>query len=292
MPKQRLAVIGGTGVGEQLGARDGGRPLVVDTPFGATSCPIMQFEGEGGEFLFLARHGVGHVLPPTAVPYRANIWALKALGVTHILASGATGSLREEIRPRDLVVPDQVIDRTVRRASSFFDEAGIAAHVEFAEPFCPELRQRLLAAAPAASTTVHDGGTYVCMEGPAFSTVAESRMNRSLGGDLIGMTVMPEAKLAREAEICYGLQALPTDYDCWRPHDPGKDKRALLAEILGNAKAVTAHSIAVLSASLRDLAANPPGDCGCRHSLELAVWSDRSRLDGSLRRRIPWLAPA
>lgn len=292
MADNLLAVIGGTGVGERLGQEAGGTPIEVDTPYGKPSGPLQRFKREDCEFIFLARHGAGHTLPPTAVPYRANIWALKSLGVTHILASGATGSLREEIRPRDLVVPDQVIDRTYRRAGSFFDEAGVAVHVEFAEPFCPELRARLLGCASATSVTVHDGGTYVCMEGPAFSTVAESRMHRAWGGDLIGMTCMPEAKLAREAQMCYALLALPTDYDCWRPHDPAKDKRALLAEIIANARAVTASSIEVLSAALRDLARRPAGDCACRHSLDLAVWSEKGRVPEAVRKKLGMILPA
>lgn len=174
MPKPRVAVIGGTGVGEKLASATRGSTLPVETPYGHTSAPLVQANWDGLDIVFLERHGEGHLLPPAAVPYRANIWALKSLGVTHILATGATGSLREEIHPRDLVVPDQVIDRTCRRASTFFDEPGVTAHVEFAEPFCPVLRRRLLAASDAVQATVHDGGTYVCMEGPAFSTVAKA----------------------------------------------------------------------------------------------------------------------
>ena len=190
---------------------------------------------------------------PSIVPYRANIFALKKLGVTHILASGATGSLREGIEPRHMVICDQVIDKTYRRVSTFFDE-GLAVHVEFAEPFCPKLRSLLLEAAAEVDTVVHPGGTYVCMEGPQFSTAAESRMHRCWEGDLVGMTCMPEAKLAREAEISYALIALPTDYDCWRPHEPGKDRQALLSEIVANLNAVTGHAITLLRAAVPMLA--------------------------------------
>lgn len=286
MPKPRVAVIGGTGVGEKLASATRGSTLPVETPYGHTSAPLVQANWDGLDIVFLERHGEGHLLPPAAVPYRANIWALKSLGVTHILATGATGSLREEIHPRDLVVPDQVIDRTCRRASTFFDEPGVTAHVEFAEPFCPVLRRRLLAASDAVQATVHDGGTYVCMEGPAFSTVAESRMHRAWGGDLIGMTCMPEAKLAREAEICYALLALPTDYDCWRPHDPTKDKRALLKEIISHAQAATELSILLLRGALRSMAANPPDACHCQTALELAIWSDRTRIPSATFERL------
>ncbi|MEE8170139.1 MAG: S-methyl-5'-thioadenosine phosphorylase [Phycisphaerae bacterium] len=280
------AIIGGTGVGEKLASTTRGETLDVETPYGKPSGPLLRTRLEGVDVIFLARHGEGHLLPPTAVPFRANVWAFKSLGVTHILASGAVGSLREEIRPRDLVVPDQVIDKTHRRASTFFDQPGVAAHVEFAEPFCPLLRERLLACADAVRTTVHDGGAYVCMEGPMFSTVAESRMHRAWGGDLIGMTCMPEAKLAREAEMCYALLALPTDYDCWRPHDPTKNRRDLLKEIISHAEAVSDHSIDVFRAVLKSLAATPPGDCACRHALELAIWSDRRRVPAALQERL------
>jgi len=286
MERPIIGIIGGTGVGERLAAATRGESIRVDTPFGPPSGPIVRAQSEALEIAFLSRHGEGHSYPPGAVPYRANIWALKSLGVTHILASGAVGSLREEIRPRDLVIPDQVIDRTTRRPSSFFDEAGVAAHVEFAEPFCPMLRERLLGAVEGLEVTVHDGGIYICMDGPAFSTVAESRMHRAWGGDLIGMTCMPEAKLAREAEICYALLALPTDYDCWRPHDPTKDKRALLKEIISNAQAVTESSLEVLRATMKGLALRPPADCPCRHALELAIWSDRTRVPPEAAQRL------
>jgi 5'-methylthioadenosine phosphorylase len=237
------------------------------------------------EIAFLPRHGPSHSFPPTAVPYRANIYALKSLGVTHIIASGATGSLREEIRPRDLVILDQLIDKTHRRAGTFFDEPGIAAHVEFAEPFCPYLRGILLESSGAVDCSVHDGGTYVCMEGAAFSTVAESRMHRSWGGDLIGMTAMPEAKLAREAEMCYGLVALATDYDCWRPHDAGVDKRALLAEIVHNVEEATANCVKLIRKALQSLAAAPPPPCACGSALDLAIWTRREALTPEVARR-------
>ena len=290
-----VGLIGGSGLGQALGAEFDGEPVACDTPFGPPSAPLTRGRWHGVDVVFLPRHGAHHTIPPSAVPYRANIHAMKQLGVTHLIASGATGSLREEIEPRDIVIPDQVIDRTTSRASTFFDRPGIAAHVEFHEPFCPHMRRLLIAAgATLPGRPIVDVATYVCMEGPAFSTVAESRMNRALGGDLIGMTCMPEAKLAREAEMCYGLVALPTDYDCWRPHPPGADQRELLKEIIGNLEAATARSIALIQAALRLAVDRLPDACACRRALDLAVWTqaefvsplDRARLGPILERRL------
>lgn len=263
-------------------AEIGGEASPVDTPFGRPSAPILRARWEGTEIAILPRHGSHHTLPPTAVPYRANIFALKSLGVTHILASGATGSLREEIRPRDLVIPDQVIDKTTRRAASFFDRPGIACHIDFAEPFCPSLREMLIQTGRAIAATLHEEGTYVCMEGPAFSTAAECRMHRSWGGDLIGMTCLPEAKLAREAEICYALVALPTDYDCWRPHDPAIDRETILKEIIRNVEVATANSVKLFKAALRAIASETLPPCACRHALDLAVWTAPDHIDRSI----------
>lgn len=286
MAKEIIGLIGGTGLGQALAKEVTGETVVVETPFGQPSAPIVRGTWEGVEIAFLPRHGPAHTLGPTAVPYRANIFALKSVGVTRIIASGATGSLREEYRPRDLVIADQVIDRTYRRASSFFDEPGIAAHVEFAEPFCPAMRKVLLECASGVKTTVHDGGTYVCMEGPAFSTVAESRMHRSWGGDLIGMTCMPEAKLAREAEMCYSLVALPTDYDCWRPHEPGVDRVALLKEIIHNVEVATENSVAMIRAALKRMAESPPGACLCQSALAMAIWTKREAISPEVARKL------
>lgn len=281
-----IGLIGGSGLGRALAGEVRGERLNIDTPFGRPSGPIIRGQWEGAEIAFLARHGEGHVLNPSAVPYRANIYALKSVGVQTIIASGATGSLREEIRPRDLVVIDQVIDKTHRRIGTFFDEPGIVAHIEFAEPFCRHIRASLLYSANAVSTTVHDAGTYVCMEGPAFSTVAESRMHRAWGGDLIGMTCMPEARLAREAEMCYAMLALPTDYDCWRPHDPAADKRELLKEIIGHLDAATAHSVALIKAAVRHLSANPLTHCACRDALAFAIWTHKESIPPAARQRL------
>lgn len=298
MAESIIGLIGGTGLGHALAKEVTGQAIEVDTPFGRPSAAIIRGRWEGVEIAFLPRHGPGHAFGPSAVPYRANIYALKSVGVTQIIASGATGSLREEIRPRDLVIADQVIDKTYRRAGSFFDGPGLAAHVEFSEPFCPRLRSILLEVGHTAGTTVHDGGTYVCMEGPAFSTVAESRMHRAWGGDLIGMTCMPEARLAREAEMCFALVALPTDYDCWRPHAPGMDSRAVLEEIIHNVEEATAHSVTLIRSALRAIAAEQGGSgglqgssaarpgCGCQSALELAMWTKRESVPAELRRKL------
>ncbi len=277
MNQARIGIIGGSGLGQAFADQVGGREVQVETPFGPTSGPILLTRWQGVDIAFLSRHGPGHLLNPSSVPYRANIFALKKLGVTHILASGATGSLREEYQPRHLVVCDQLIDRTCRRESTFFD-SGLVAHVEFAEPFCPMLRQLLIEADGGGDTVVHPTGTYICMEGPPFSTVAESRMYRQWGGDLIGMTALPEAKLAREAEMCYALLALPTDYDSWRPHEPGRDRGQLLAEIIGNLRAATENAIALLRSAMTALAAKLDDPCPCREALQLAIWSDKKQV--------------
>ncbi len=279
-----IGLIGGTGLGEALFGQAQAEERIIDTPFGRPSSPIRLVDWHGSKVAVLARHGEGHVLNPARVPYRANIYALKALGVTHILASGAVGSLREEIRPRDLVIVDQVIDRTYRRVPTFFDEE-LAVHVELAEPFCPDLRRVLLSVAGRVAATVHPRGTYVCLEGPAFSTVAESHLHRAWGADLVGMTAMPEVRLAREAEICYALVALVTDYDCWRPHQPGATPQMLLEEILSHLKAATANAVALLRAAVEELAARPPGPSPIHDALKLAIWSNRSALSPEVWKR-------
>jgi 5'-methylthioadenosine phosphorylase len=214
MPQAKIGVIGGSALYSIDGLTDIEK-LDIDTPFGKPSDIITVGKLGGVGVAFLPRHGKGHRLSPTEVPYRANIYALKSLGVGRIISVSAVGSLREALKPGDLVIPDQLIDRTRNRVNSFFD-GGIVAHIIFAEPFCPVLSQIIFAAAEEIDTTVHQGGTYVVMEGPAFSTRAESHLYRSWGASLIGMTALPEAKLAREAEICYATIAGVTDYDCWQ----------------------------------------------------------------------------
>ncbi|MGD2111366.1 MAG: MTAP family purine nucleoside phosphorylase, partial [Phycisphaerae bacterium] len=209
---------------------------------------------------------------------------MKLLGVSGIVASGATGSLREDIEPGHLVLCDQVIDKTYRRDSTFFD-AGLAVHTEFAAPFCPRLRSLLVEASDNVDTTVHHAGTYVCMEGPQFSTRAESHMHRQWGGDLIGMTCMPEARLAREAEICYALVAIPTDYDCWRPSEPGQSEEGVLREVIANLHRASQTAVALIRATLKRLDGSLPA-CPCREALKLAIWSDRKRLDPKIRAKL------
>ncbi len=277
MTNIRIGIIGGSGLGEALGAQQG-ETRTVATPFGPPSSAIIQTQWHGVDIAILQRHGPGHLLNPSQVPYRANIFALKSLGVTHIVASGATGSLREEIVPGELVIADQVIDKTCRRANTFYDKAAV--HVEFSQPFCPVMRAWLLAAAQRSpELRVHERSTYVCMEGPAFSTTAESHMHRAWGGDLIGMTVMPEAKLAREAEMAYALVALPTDFDCWRPHPADVPQHELLKEIIGNLQMATKRSVALIQAALQDIAILQSRPSPAHDALRLAIWSDKSKID-------------
>jgi 5'-methylthioadenosine phosphorylase len=319
MSDLRIGLIGGTGLGEALGAEHGIRHENVQTPFGLPSDVIVETEWAGVQTLILSRHGPGHMLNPSQVPFRANIYALKRLGCTHILASGAVGSLRDEFHPRDLVIPDQVIDKTFRRPNTFFDKAAV--HVEFAEPFCPVLRRILVetgkalrggeapsepnpgsaGASPSqarAPFQVHDGGCYVCTEGPTFSSRAESLMHRIWGGDLIGMTTMPEAKLAKEAELPYALICLVTDYDCWKAKPappPGAtapplvDPLVLLKEIIGNLKDATDHAIALMRRAVEVMAGRKQElmtQCPAQHALKLAIWSDKKRIDPAERQRL------
>jgi 5'-methylthioadenosine phosphorylase len=284
MARGVIGVIGGTGLGEALGALGAGEARRVETPFGPPSGPVTLAELDGQPVALLSRHGDGHVRNPSTVPYRANIWALKSLGVTHILASGAVGSLREEIAPKSLVVPDQVIDRTFRRAGTFFDE--LAVHVELASPFCTTLRNVLVKAGAGFPARIHQGGTYVCMEGPQFSTRAESELHRSWGASLIGMTVMPEAKLAREAEICYALVALPTDYDCWKPHPASLDQAKLIEEILGNVKVATQNAIELVRRAIPRIAEVADKPCPCQSALALAIWTDKARIAPEVKERL------
>ncbi len=276
-----LAIIGGSGLGEALGAL-GGTATAVDTPFGPPSGPIVLTTLEGVKVALLARHGPGHIYNPSRVPSRANIFALKTLGVTHVLASAAVGSLHEDVRPRELVIPDQVIDKTYRRPGTFFEE--LVVHVEFAVPFCPTLRTALLGL--PSKTKVHPRGTYVCMEGPQFSTRAESELHRSWGADLIGMTLLPEAKLAREAELCYAAVCLPTDYDCWRPTPDDLDKHALLGEILSNLQAATAAALALLRLAVPAVKALGERPCTCQSALAQAIWTQPSAIPEEVRTRL------
>jgi len=225
MPKAKIAVIGGSGLYDIEGMTDI-EEVDINTPFGKPSDTIVVGKLGGVGVAFLPRHGRGHRILPTEVPGRANIYALKSLGVEHIIAINSVGSLKEEFKPGDLLIPDQLVDRTRSRVNTFFGE-GIVVHIPFGEPFCPVLSRVVYQAGQEAGATVHRGGTCVVVEGPAFSTKAESFLYRSWGADVIGMTALPEAKLVREAEICYAIIACITDYDCWhRKHE------AVTAEII------------------------------------------------------------
>jgi len=280
-----LGIIGGTGMAEALGSLGAGEHHRVDTPFGPPSSPITVVQLGGAPVALLPRHGEGHVYPPGKVPYRANVFALKAVGVTHVLATAAVGSLREEVRPGELVVPDQIIDRTFRRDPTFFDD--LAVHVEFAQPFCPSLRKVLLGARSEAK--VHDGGTYVCMEGPQFSTRAESDLHRAWGAHLIGMTLMPEAKLAREAELCYAAVNLVTDYDCWRPHPTELGAQELLGEIVGNLRTTTAAALVLVRAALPAVQSLAASGCPCQASLERAIFTSGTQIHEETRKELDLL---
>jgi len=292
----RIGIIGGTGLGDVL--LKGMDPQEttsreVETPFGAPSGPIVAGRYADAPIALLKRHGEGHIINPAAVPSRANIYALKALGCTHIVASGAAGSLREDIAPGDLVICDQLIDRTEGRARTFYERAAV--HVEFADPFCPVMRQWLLAAAEQIDgTRVHRAGTYLCMEGPSFSTRAEALMHRQWGADVVGMTALPEARLAREAEIAFALIALPTDYDCWRPRPrKGADEPAgesLLEEIIGNLNRATQASIDLIKTALEDISLLRARPSPAHDALKLAIWSDRNAIDPAEieRLRVLW----
>ncbi|TVQ96056.1 MAG: S-methyl-5'-thioadenosine phosphorylase [Deltaproteobacteria bacterium] len=229
----RIGIIGGSGVYDIDGV-EMIEELDINTPFGKPSDTIRVGRIGDRKVAFLPRHGRGHVHNPTRIPVRANIWALKSLGVFWLTTISAVGSLREEIRPRDFVIPDDVIDRTRNRVDTFFDD--LAVHAGFSQAFHPMLREVLLQACRDTGVTVHDGGTYVCMEGPLFSTPAESRMHRSWGASLIGMTALPEAKLAREAEMCYASICLATDYDVWKD-----DQNVDVSEVLDNVRANVAN---------------------------------------------------
>ncbi len=233
MDTAQIGIIGGSGLYDMAEVTDR-REVTLGTPFGDPSGPYVLGMLRGKRVAFLARHGAGHRLLPTELNFRANIYGMKLLGVEYILSASAVGSLKEEYRPLDIVIPDQFIDRTRGRISTFFGN-GLAAHVGFAHPFCRILSGLAGDSARTAGATVHVGGTYVCMEGPQFSTLAESRLYRSWGGDIIGMTNLQEAKLAREAEICYTTLALVTDYDCWHPDHDSVTVDMIIANLTQNA---------------------------------------------------------
>ncbi len=270
-----IAIIGGTGIYEES-AFENVREIDVDTPFGRPSDRIIVGEFEGRKVAFLPRHGKGHIYSPTNVPYRANIYALKKLGVKRIISVCAVGSLKEEIKPLDIVIPDQLYDKTKFRPNTFFED--VVVHVGFADPFCPELRDVTIEALKSLGYRYHPKGTYVCIEGPQFSTKAESAVHRALGFDIIGMTALPEAKLAREAEICYVTVATVTDYDVW------KEEEVDVAMVLEN----MAKNEEKVRNLLRKLIPAIPKErkCPCKDALKFAITTNRDRIGYDIRRKL------
>jgi 5'-methylthioadenosine phosphorylase len=273
-----IGIIGGSGLYDMAGLADR-EDVTLDTPFGPPSGPYVTATLRGRRVAFLARHGAGHRILPSELNFRANIFGFKVLGVQRILSASAVGSLREDYRPLDIVVPDQFFDRTAGRVSTFFG-GGIAAHVGFAHPVCGELAGVAVAAAKAVGARVHDTGTYVCMEGPAFSTLAESQAYRSWGFDIIGMTNLQEAKLAREAEICYTTVALVTDYDCWHPSHDSVTVELIVANLVENA--ATAQAI-IAEAVARTPAAR---GCACGRALETAIITRPEQIPAAVKQAL------
>lgn len=276
-----VGVIGGSGLYDIEGLTST-RSIRVRTPFGAPSDAITVGSLEGIRVAFLSRHGQGHLLNPSGINYRANIFALKSLGVSHVISISAVGSMKESIHPGDVVVPDQFIDLTKRRVSTFFDD-GVVAHVAFGEPVCAELTQVLLSAGEKVGANVHRSGTYLCMEGPQFSTKAESRLYRQWGVDVIGMTNMPEAKLAREAELCYATMALVTDYDCW--HETAE--AVTVEAVLGTLHRNVALAKQILRSAMPSFA--DPIDCPCHRALDNAILTAPKRIPPAVRKKLTLL---
>jgi len=279
MKPMTIGVIGGSGLYEIEGLTNI-EEVSVDTPFGAPSDVYITGMLGSVKMVFLPRHGRGHRYLPSEVPYRANIFGMKKLGVQRIISVSAVGSMKEEIVPGHIVIPDQFFDRTQgKRASTFFGQ-GVAGHVQFADPVCPELVGVLCEAGQLAGATVHKGGTYICIEGPNFSTRAESTIYRSWGVDVIGMTNLPEARLAREAEICYGTVALATDYDCWHDGHDDVTVEAVLEIIRQNvamARNLIKYAAGALTSEPR---------CACGESLKYAVMTDRDLIPSQTRKNL------
>ncbi len=277
----RIGVIGGTGLYDIEGLADV-KEIYPDTPFGKPSDAIIVGKLGGVGIAFLPRHGKGHRISPSEVPSRANIYALKSLGVEFIISSNSCGSFKEELEPGHLLIPDQVIDRTRGRISTFFS-GGIVTHIAFAEPFCPVLSDIVYQAAKESGATVHKGGTFIAMEGPAFSTRAESRLYKAWGADVLGMTVLPEAKLAREAEICYASIACITDYDSWHEAKEAVTVEAILTTMRNN--------IDLAKKTIKLAAGRVPAkrECGCANSLEGAITTDIAAIPADLKKKLDLL---
>ena len=273
-----IGIIGGSGLYAMPGF-EVAEEVVVDTPFGKPSDNIVVGKLAGKKVAFLTRHGRGHRISPSELNFRANIYAMKSLGVTRIVSLSAVGSLKEEHKPLEFVIPDQFFDRTRGRVSTFFGE-GLVAHVSFADPICPHLAEVVHAAATGAGVTAKKGGTYLCMEGPAFSTKAESNIYRSWGMDVIGMTNLQEAKLAREAEICYVTVAMVTDYDCWHPDHDAVTVTDIIANLTKNAE----NACKVVAAAVAQMPSERK--CKCGSALEHALITDRTKIPENTRRKL------
>ncbi len=281
MAQAEIGIIGGSGLYSMKGLTDI-HEVQLETPFGSPSDPYVLGTLSGRKVAFLARHGRGHRILPTELNFRANIHGFKQLGVERILSVSAVGSLKEELKPTDFVIPDQFYDRTRQRVSTFFGE-GLVAHIAFGDPVCPELSSIVLKAGAAANVVTKDGGTYVCMEGPQFSTKAESNSYREMGFDLVGMTNLQEAKLAREAEICYVTIAMVTDYDCWHPdHDSVTVDQiiAVLNRNAENAAEVVRQAIAILPAAR---------GCKCGQALATAIMTAPEAIPPATRAKLDLL---
>jgi 5'-methylthioadenosine phosphorylase len=276
--KARCAVIGGSGLYAMEGARLL-EELEVPTPWGLPSDAIAVMDIGGEPVAFLPRHGKGHRYLPSEVPSRANIWALKSLGVQQIVSVSAVGSLSESCAPGDFVLCDDIVDKTVQRPSTYFGD-GVVGHVSFADPFCQGMREVMSGVFQTGGYSPHPTGTYVCMEGPAFSSKAESHLHRSWKAQLIGMTALPEAKLAREAEICYATVAIVTDYDCWKANVEGVSVEMIVAT-LRKSTAALQQLLPGIVAALRERE-----DCHCRHAAENAIMTDPALIPYDTRRRL------
>lgn len=276
-----IGIIGGSGLYDIEGLRKV-KEVAVKTPFGAPSDKVILGELDGVRVAFLSRHGRGHRINPSEINYRANIYALKSLGVSRVISVSAVGSMKESIKPGDVVLPDQFIDLTKRRVSTFF-EGGIVAHVAFGDPVCASLGAALLEATRAVGATVHQGGVYLCIEGPQFSTKGESRLYRQWGASVIGMTNLPEAKLAREAELCYATVALATDYDCWHETEEAVTVEGILATLRQN--------VLLAKQLLRTVmpAVAAVTSCRCQRALQDAIITAPDRMPAALRRKLALL---
>ncbi|NEP00974.1 MAG: S-methyl-5'-thioadenosine phosphorylase [Symploca sp. SIO2E9] len=285
MAQAKIGIIGGSGLYKMDALKDV-QELEIETPFGAPSNALIVGTLEGTTVAFLARHGQNHHLLPSELPYRANIYAMKQLGVEYLISASAVGSLKEAAKPLDMVVPDQFIDRTKHRISTFFGE-GIVAHIAFADPVCNQLAGVLadaVASLDLPEVRLHRGGTYVCMEGPAFSTKAESNLYRSWGAAVIGMTNLPEAKLAREAEIAYATLALVTDYDCWHPDHDSVTVEMIIANLQRNA--VNAQK--VITETVKRLSKNPP-QSEAHSALKYAVLTPSDQMPAATKKKLELL---